>query len=209
VELNRHRIDGRASLFRHAGEGLFKRLIQQKKIKLGEVIVPEGAYREVAKAYYLLSDPYKAQSGISWTDDIKKTGLSLAAVMIVAPFQVPNSTAVVNRYIPRINELYAEAVACSITGNAEFISRNFESKLHFYNALRLLACFDGLGEYLEDLRNLHTKDVYDVTFSRQDQSKVSQAIQTGEMIMNFKVFARPVLPLTQPDAKRSSPVPRD
>jgi len=191
VELDRRRVDGRASFLQHAGEGLFQRLLNAKRITLGEVIVPPGAYREAAKAYYLLGDTYKAHSGIARTDDIKKAGLSMAAIMTVAPFQVPVGTSVTNRYVPHMNELYAEAVACSITNNDAFFARHFESKLHFYNSLRLLATFDGLKEFLADLEEGTTKDAYDVAFSRYDHARVSQAIQTGEVIMNFKVFAQP------------------
>ena len=190
VELDSHRIYGRANFFRHVGEGIFQRLVHIHKIKRSEVVVPENAYRAVAKAYYLLSDPYKSLAGIKWTDDIKKVTLSMAATMMVSPFQIPDGIPVLNRYIPHINGLLAEAAAVSIHGSLEFANRQFESKLHFYNALRLFGQFDGLKEFMTDLANARDRDVYDVELSVSDRYKISQAIQTSEMIRNSKVVGR-------------------
>lgn len=190
VELDRHRVDGRATFFRHVGQGLFERLSQAHKINDRQVVLPETAFRETAKAYYLLSDTYKVLAGIEWTDDIKKAALSMAAVIVVSPFQVPEGASISNRYVPHINGLLAEAVACSILGNDEFVDRHFESKLHFYSSLRLLGKFDGLSTFAADLRHQTVQDIYEIELSVQDRYKISQAIQTSEMIYRFRVFAR-------------------
>ena len=135
----------------------------------------------------MLSDTYKWHSGIKWTDDIKKAGLSMAAVMLVSPIQANSEQPVTNRYVPRINELTAEAAACSILKRPTFVDRAFESKLHFYNSLRLLTQFDCLKEFVGDLEAGRTADEYEIGFSHSDHYKISDAIQKAEMISNFRV----------------------
>jgi hypothetical protein len=191
VELDRHRVDGRSTFFRHVGEGLLRRLQAQQKINEHDVVVPDNAYQEATKAYYLLSDTYKALAGIEWTDDVKKAGISMAAVMVVSPYQAPDTLRVSNRYVPHINGLFAEASACTITENEEFFSRHFESKLHFYTSLLLLARFDCLSTFVDDLKSGSVRNFYEIEFSVLDHARISDAIQTAEMISNFKVTARP------------------